>query len=234
MCSPLHSLLPTTNHAPPPKPPWQVKPGPEGYRQFTESIRRAFSLPDDSELNITFTCDEPTTGDARSDPARVHQPGAQHTQSRRARLRAGGRGRQGPGEGEAQGCRGDAGLCSAALCPRLPRAPARPLLRPARTPGGQLTRLFTLAPPLVPAAVDTGSLLTLQGSGAYDAAVHCASVSAARRLSSPGMSRTTSAMEGARLGVPACWGERGARRGAAGGSLGAQGHACLSLACALQ
>jgi hypothetical protein len=27
-----------------------------------------------------------------------------------------------------------------------------------------------------------GSLLTLQGAGAYDAAVHCASVSAARRI----------------------------------------------------
>lgn len=40
----------------------QVKPGPDGYRQFTEAIRRAFNLPDDSELNITFTCDEPSTG----------------------------------------------------------------------------------------------------------------------------------------------------------------------------
>lgn len=39
-----------------------MKPGPDGYRQFTESIRRAFNLPDDSELNITFTCDEPSTG----------------------------------------------------------------------------------------------------------------------------------------------------------------------------
>ena len=42
---------------------FEVKPGPDGYRQFTEAIRRAFSLPDDSELNITFTCDEPTTGE---------------------------------------------------------------------------------------------------------------------------------------------------------------------------
>lgn len=40
---------------------FEVKPGPEGYRQFTEAIRRAFNLPDDSELNITFTCDEPST-----------------------------------------------------------------------------------------------------------------------------------------------------------------------------
>jgi hypothetical protein len=87
----------------------QVKPGPDGYRQFTESIRRAFNLPDDSELNITFTCDEPSTGQ--------------------------------------------------------------------------------------PTGVDNGSLLTLQGSGAYDAAVHCASVSAARRLSTPGVSRTVSVAE---------------------------------------
>lgn len=80
---------------------FEVKPGPEGYRLFTEAIRRAFNLPEDSELNITFTCDEPTV-------------------------------------------------------PEL------------------------------------GNLLTLQGPGAYDAAVHCASVSAARRLSSPPISRAAS------------------------------------------
>ena len=40
---------------------FEVKPGPNGYRQFTEAIRRAFNLPEDSELNITFTCDEPST-----------------------------------------------------------------------------------------------------------------------------------------------------------------------------
>ncbi len=40
---------------------FEVKPGPDGYRQFTEAIRRAFNLPEDSELNITFTCDEPST-----------------------------------------------------------------------------------------------------------------------------------------------------------------------------
>lgn len=79
---------------------FEVKPGPDGYTSFTESIRRAFSLPEDSELNITFTCDEPST--------------------------------------------------------------------------------------------DSGSLLTLQGSGAYDAAVHCASVSAARRMATPSPSRTNS------------------------------------------
>jgi len=72
---------------------------PFSLHQFTEAIRRAFSLPEDSELNITFTCDEPATGPA--------------------------------------------------------------------------------APPVLGGP---GSLLTLQGAGAYDAAVHCASVSAARRL----------------------------------------------------
>ncbi len=32
----------------------QVRPGPDGYKQFTEAIRKAFNLPEDSELNITF------------------------------------------------------------------------------------------------------------------------------------------------------------------------------------
>ncbi|KAK9838039.1 hypothetical protein WJX74_010289 [Apatococcus lobatus] len=94
---------------------FEVKPGPDGYRQFTEAIRRAFSLPEDSELNITFTCDEPTTGMERPQP------------------------------------------------PPPPPPPAAPVCvsQPAPVPG---------------------SLLTLQGAGAYDAAVHCASVSAARRM----------------------------------------------------
>ncbi|GAB4819363.1 hypothetical protein N2152v2_006409 [Parachlorella kessleri] len=87
---------------------FEVKPGPEGYRQFTEAIRRAFNLPDDSELNITFTCDEPTAGAPEEQP-----------------------------------------------------------------------------PPTWAPASNAGSLLTLQGAGAYDAAVHCASVSAARRMSTP-------------------------------------------------
>ena len=43
---------------------FEVKPGPAGYRQFTEAIRQAFHLPEDSELNITFTCDEPSTGES--------------------------------------------------------------------------------------------------------------------------------------------------------------------------
>ena len=39
-----------------------MRPGPDGYHQFTLAIRRAFLLPEDSELNITFTCDEPSSG----------------------------------------------------------------------------------------------------------------------------------------------------------------------------
>ena len=81
--------------------------------QFTEAIRRAFSLPEDSELNITFTCDEPATG--------------------------------------------------------------------------------PVAPPVVGGP---GSLLTLQGAGAYDAAVHCASVSAARRLQTGGPASPTASGAG--------------------------------------
>ncbi|GLC67650.1 hypothetical protein PLESTF_000586700 [Pleodorina starrii] len=81
---------------------FEVQPGPDGYRRFTAAIREAFSLPEDSELNITFTCDEPNSGETR-----ISEP-----------------------------------------------------------------------------VTNAGSLLTLQGAGAYDAAVHCASVSAARRISS--------------------------------------------------
>ena len=48
-----------------------------------------------------------------------------------------------------------------------------------------MTNPAPLAPPprrWLPVPTTPGSLLTLQGAGAYDAAVHCASVSAARRL----------------------------------------------------
>lgn len=38
---------------------FEVTPGTSGYVQFTEAIRQAFRLPADSDLNITFTCDEP-------------------------------------------------------------------------------------------------------------------------------------------------------------------------------
>lgn len=40
-----------------------MHPHTQGYKEFTNSIRSAFSLPMDSELNITFTCDEPSTGE---------------------------------------------------------------------------------------------------------------------------------------------------------------------------
>ncbi|KAK9831532.1 hypothetical protein WJX81_006529 [Elliptochloris bilobata] len=54
---------------------FEVKPGPDGYRQFTEAIRRAFNLPEDSELNITFTCDEPsTTWEPEPQPTYVVDP----------------------------------------------------------------------------------------------------------------------------------------------------------------
>lgn len=82
---------------------FHVEPGPEGYRKFTADVKAAFTLPDDCDLNITFTCDEP-----------------------------------------------------AAEAPEEVVAPAEP-------PGST-------------------SLLTLQGAGAYDAAVHCAAISAAKRL----------------------------------------------------
>ena len=48
---------------------FEVKPGIDGYKQFTEAIRKAFSLPEDSELNITFTCDEPIATPQEASPA---------------------------------------------------------------------------------------------------------------------------------------------------------------------
>ena len=157
----------------------QVKPGPDGYRQFTEAIRRAFTLPDDSELNITFTCDEPTTG-GRAVCERVGGCGwadlvgccSLHLQSSETVW------------GWRASCRpgwpAHLLIVWLSVQPRdMGRSPCPPHSQPATS-----------------AAVDNGSLLTLQGSGAYDAAVHCASVSAARRLTSPGVSRTVSAAEG--------------------------------------
>lgn len=38
---------------------FEVQPGPEGYKKFVDEIVRAYSLPEGSEMNITFTCDEP-------------------------------------------------------------------------------------------------------------------------------------------------------------------------------
>lgn len=77
---------------------FNVQPGDHGYKKFTADIKHAFGLPEDCDLNITFTCDEPVAEEPQ---------------------------------------------------------------QPSSTP-----------------------LLTLQGPGAYDAAVHCASLSAARRLGS--------------------------------------------------
>lgn len=51
---------------------FEVQPGPDGYRRFTSAIRAAFALPDDSELNITFTCDEPNTGEPPRRQTMVH------------------------------------------------------------------------------------------------------------------------------------------------------------------
>ena len=39
---------------------FKVTPGAEGYLQFTTEIRDAFQLPPTAELNISFTCDNPT------------------------------------------------------------------------------------------------------------------------------------------------------------------------------
>jgi hypothetical protein len=38
---------------------FEVKPGKEGYAEFTRAIQKKFGLPVDAKLNITFTCDEP-------------------------------------------------------------------------------------------------------------------------------------------------------------------------------
>lgn len=38
---------------------FEVQPGANGYNEFADRVRAAFSLPEDSDLNITFTCDEP-------------------------------------------------------------------------------------------------------------------------------------------------------------------------------
>ena len=194
---------------------FEVKPGPDGYRQFTEAIRRAFSLPDDSELNITFTCDEPsTTGweeppspgmiqlmsntplgeilaivkktcrlaffNSRKTPACIRLDKAYE------RIRA------------ASDCLMVHNLVSSQLVLSssisacwLQRKPFVQNVVYWNLPGAndcygnelraELDRCVhcaVVAPPLV----HQGSLLTLQGAGAYDAAVHCASVSAARRI----------------------------------------------------
>lgn len=102
---------------------FHVEPGEEGYRKFTTDVKAAFTLPEDCDLNITFTCDEPASGAA--------------------------------GEEDVV-----------------------PLV----------TEEAAAEPP--------ASLLTLQGAGAYDAAVHCAAISAAKRLAMRQAGRTGSSNMG--------------------------------------
>lgn len=39
---------------------FRVKKGPAGYEQFTREIRSSFTLPQTADLNISFTCDNPS------------------------------------------------------------------------------------------------------------------------------------------------------------------------------
>ena len=103
---------------------FEVKPGSAGYKQFTQAIREAFSLPEDSELNITFTCDEPSQGTLS----------------------------------------------------------LQQILWSTSQPSSHARSCVTHCDLILAGLIHAGSLLTLQGAGAYDAAVHCASVSAARRI----------------------------------------------------
>ena len=193
----------------------QVHPGPEGYQQFTEAIRRAFCLPDDSELNITFTCDEPTAVDPLAPPAPAPPPApppppplpspprrAPETilETALAREHA-----AAPSRACDVSCP-QPGLCAWCTVTPEPGLPGCNLPHkappPCRFPSSHLaaptgvsrtvavlggaaahtTVNFCAAVGLPEVGAAGGSLLTLQGAGAYDAAVHCASVSAARRL----------------------------------------------------
>lgn len=58
---------------------FEAQAGVSGYQQFTQAIRTAFSLPLESVLNITFTCDDPTSGASRGGGAKMG--GAQEVQS---------------------------------------------------------------------------------------------------------------------------------------------------------
>ena len=40
-----------------------VQSGRGGYEAFTDAIRAAFALPEDSDLSISFSCDDPLTGE---------------------------------------------------------------------------------------------------------------------------------------------------------------------------
>ena len=41
-----------------------VSPGPNGLNDFTKSIREKFGLKEDANINVSFGCREPMTGDA--------------------------------------------------------------------------------------------------------------------------------------------------------------------------
>ncbi|GFH23270.1 zygote specific ZYS1 isoform B, partial [Haematococcus lacustris] len=173
-----------------------------GYRKFTHDIRRAFNLPMDAELNITFTCDEPSTKD---DP--IASEGIRDAVM--------------PRETQCQFCGEQLPDWRAPLTP--PTGATGPAIMNVNHNGltysfhvepgkevssgqesadrgyrkfthdirrafnlpmdAELNITFTCDEPSTkddPIASE-GSLLTLQGPGAYDAAVHCASISAARR-----------------------------------------------------
>lgn len=162
-----------------------MRPGPDGYAQFTDAIRRAFSLPNDSELNITFTCDEPTVVEPLAPlptvpialpplvvPSAPPPPPPPPPP---------------PAPGRSAGNTGARPLLQAAtlLVTHLYHAGRRQARTQSRCMyDSRVTdvRSASGAVHFVDAASIAGSLLTLQGAGAYDAAVHCASVSAARRM----------------------------------------------------
>lgn len=203
---------------------FEVHPGPQGYQQFTGAIRRAFSLPGDSELNITFTCDEPTAIDPAADdfltsegPAPpflerdvndpqtpfgavaphanpVPQQGRNHLQAQQQQ--------QLSHDSQAQQSQQPQmheewpqerpTLSFESPTPSLlPQSQPPPVLHLRPLPllelsPRQATAWEGVHVPMSPTSptspLSPGTLLTLQGAGAYDAAVHCASVSAARRL----------------------------------------------------
>ena len=55
----------------------------QGYMAFTTAIRKVFTLPRDSELNITFTCDEPLTGE-KGNPRSISPVTLSHIHARHA------------------------------------------------------------------------------------------------------------------------------------------------------
>mmetsp|Transcript_2518 Transcript_2518/g.6705 ORF Transcript_2518/g.6705 Transcript_2518/m.6705 type:complete len:300 (+) Transcript_2518:1592-2491(+) len=125
-----------------------VKPGKHGYQDFTERIRQAFHLPQGCELNITFTCDEPSTGVLhQSDLLMRH---CTHCIVETA-----------------------AGLHASVWADMREFAHKHACT--------SLHAHSRHACSYVSLCVCAGLPLTIHGQGAYDAAVHCAGISAARR-----------------------------------------------------